>query len=36
MANVHDLFLQFSDDLQITETKRDNLMTSRENLRKKN
>lgn len=35
MANVHDLFLQFSDDLQITETKRDNLMTSRENLRKR-
>ena len=35
MANVHDLFLQFNDELQITETKRDNLMTSRENLRKR-
>lgn len=33
MANTHDLFIQFNDELQVTKTKRENLMTSRDHLR---
>lgn len=35
MANTHNLFQQFNSDLQITSTKKDKMITSRENLRKK-
>ena len=35
MANLHNLFLEFKDELKITKTKKDNLMTSKDNLRKK-
>ena len=34
MANTHNLFSQFNGELQITASKRDHLMTSRDNLRK--
>lgn len=34
MANTHNLFSQFNGELQITASKRDRLMTSRDNLRK--
>ena len=35
MANTHNLFQQFNTDLQITSTKKDRMITSRDNLRKK-
>lgn len=35
MANTHNLFQQFNSDLQITSTKKDRMITSRDNLRKK-
>lgn len=35
MANTHELFQQFNDDLRITAGKKDKMMKSRENLRKK-
>lgn len=35
MANLNDEFLQFYDNLQITKSKRDALITSHNNLRKK-
>ena len=35
MANLHYLFTEFNDELKITKTKRDSLMTSKDNLRKK-
>lgn len=35
MANIHNLFQEFSSDLQITRTKNDRLITSRDNLRDK-
>lgn len=34
MANTHNLFTQFNGELQITTSKRDRLMTSRDHLRK--
>ncbi len=35
MANTHDLFIKFNIDLQITATKREHLITSRDHLREK-
>lgn len=35
MANLHNLFTEFNDELKITKSKRENLMTSKDNLRKK-
>ena len=35
MANTHNLFQQFNSDLQITPTKKDKMIISRDNLRKK-
>lgn len=35
MANVDNLFKQFDDELNITSSKKDSLMTSRDNLRSK-
>eukprot|EP01096_Ripella_sp_DP13-Kostka_P018178 TRINITY_DN9746_c0_g2_i1.p1 TRINITY_DN9746_c0_g2~~TRINITY_DN9746_c0_g2_i1.p1 ORF type:complete len:313 (-),score=-92.81 TRINITY_DN9746_c0_g2_i1:138-1076(-) len=35
MANLHYLFTQFNEELKITKSKKDNLMTSKENLRKR-
>lgn len=35
MANTHELFIQFNEDLKITSYKKDKMMTSRENLRSK-
>lgn len=35
MANLHYLFTEFSDELKITKSKRDSLMKSKDNLRKR-
>lgn len=35
MANLHNLFTEFNDELMITKSKRQNLMTSKDNLRKR-
>jgi len=35
MANTHTLFQQFNSKLQITDTKKEKMMTSRDNLREK-
>jgi len=35
MANLHNLFTEFNDELKITKSKRQNLMTSKDNLRRK-
>jgi hypothetical protein len=35
MANTHNLFQQFNSDLQITSTKKNKMITSRDNLRRK-
>lgn len=35
MADLHKLFLQFDDELNITKTKKENLIISKNNLRKK-
>ena len=35
MANCNTLFLEFSGNLNITKTKKDSLITSKENLRTK-
>jgi len=35
MANTHNLFQKFNSDLQITSTKRNKMITSRDNLREK-
>ncbi len=36
MANTHDLFSVFNSELKITPTKKNRLITSRDNLREKN